>query len=141
MKTCLIVGNRTLPGSELAAVLRDLVAGGDRTFYVVVPLAPIDHAGTWDEQESTEAARERLLAFVEHLRGHGVEADGEIGDRDPIQAIRDVMRARRIDEIVLSTLPAGFSRWLQADVPSRLQRSVEIPVTVVTQEAAVPASA
>lgn len=104
-------------------------------FYVVVPLTPVSHAATWDEAESAAAARGRLAAFLGVLRHHGVDAEGEIGDRDPIQAVRDAMRQRNVDEILLSTLAPGISRWLQLDIPSRLERAVDVPVTVVTQEA------
>ncbi|HXG25430.1 MAG TPA: hypothetical protein VNL94_01055 [Candidatus Binatia bacterium] len=140
MRTCLIVGNRTLPGDELAAELRKRIAEGDCTFHVVVPLAPVSHAATWDETESVAASRQRLDAFLEHLRDMGAEADGEIGDRDPIQAVRDVLRTRIVDEVILSTLPPGVSRWLQLDVPSRMAREIDVPVTTVTQRAGVTAS-
>jgi hypothetical protein len=43
------------------------------------------------------------------------------------------MRGREIDEVIVSTLPRGLSRWLGEDVPSRLRDSVRVPVTVVTQ--------
>jgi hypothetical protein len=137
MKTCLIVGNQTLPGDELGAAIRERIADGDRTYYVVVPLTPVVHGATWDERESADASRDRLAAFVEHLREQGAEADGEIGDRDPIQAVRDVLRGREVEEIILSTLPPGMSRWLQLDVPSRMARAIDLPITVVTQEAPV----
>jgi nucleotide-binding universal stress UspA family protein len=136
MKTYLVVANQTLPGQPLAAVARERIAGGDCAFYVVVPLTPVSHGATWDEHESAQAARGRLAAFLGVLRAEGVKADGEIGDRDPIQAVRDVLRARTVDEIILSTLPPRISRWLQLDVPSQLARAVEVPVTVISQEAA-----
>jgi nucleotide-binding universal stress UspA family protein len=134
MKTCLVVANQTLPGDDLAAEIRQRIRASERMFYVVVPVAPVQRGATWDEADATRQAEERLQAFLESVRGHGATADGEIGDRDPIQAVRDVMRTRDVDEIVLSTLPPGISRWLQMDVPSRLERSVDVPVTVVTQE-------
>lgn len=40
----------------------------------------------------------------------------------------------QVDEVIVSTLPMGMSRWLGEDVPSRLRDSVPVPVTVVTQE-------
>jgi nucleotide-binding universal stress UspA family protein len=138
MKTCLIVANQTLPGEDLAAELRQRIRASERLFYVVVPVTPVQRGATWDEAEATREAEERLRAFLESVRAQGAKADGEIGDRDPIQAVRDVLRNREVDEIVLSTLPAGISRWLQMDVPSRLERAVDVPVTVVTQES-VPA--
>jgi len=134
--TYLVVANRTLPGEELASAVRERIGIGDRTFYVVVPLTPVSHGMLVDESESAEAAQARLEAFLAALRGQGVEADGEIGDPDPVEAVRDVIRVRDADEIILSTLPAGVSRWLQRDVPSRLARAVDLPVTVITQEAA-----
>ena len=51
----------------------------------------------------------------------GAEADGEVGDRDPVMAVRDAMRGREVDEVIVSTLPKGMSRWLGEDVPSRLR--------------------
>jgi len=140
MKRCLVVANQTLPGEPLAALIRERIAGGECTFHVVVPLTPIPHGAVWEERESAEAARGRLAAFLGVVRAQGCEADGEIGDRDPVQAVRDVLRGEPFDEIILSTLPPGASRWLQMDVPSRLGRAVELPVTVVSEEAPARAS-
>lgn len=35
------------------------------------------------------------------------------------------------NEVIISTLPVGISRWLKLDLPSRTQRMVECPVTTV----------
>ena len=75
--------------------------------------------------------------MLERLREMGAEADGEIGDRDPVMAVRDALRGREVDEVIVSTLPKGLSRWLGEDVPSRLRDSVKVPVTVVTQDGTV----
>lgn len=135
MKTCLVVANQTLPGEPLAALVRERIAAGECTFHVVVPLTPVQHGGVWEERESAEAARGRLAQFLGVVRAQGCSADGEIGDRDPIQAVRDVLRTRTVDEIILSTLPPGASRWLQMDVPSRLARAVDVPVSLVSEDA------
>jgi nucleotide-binding universal stress UspA family protein len=141
MKTCLVVANQTLPGEPLADTVRERIAAGEWTFHVVVPLTPVPHGAVWEERESAEAARGRLAAFLGVVRAEGVEADGEIGDRDPVQAVRDVLRTRTVDEIILSTLPPGASRWLQMDIPSRLARAVDVPVTVISEEATAPTHA
>ena len=141
MKTCLVVANQTLPGVPLADTVRERIATDACTFHVVVPLTPVPHGAVWEERESTEAARGRLAAFLGVLRNQGVEAEGEIGDRDPIQAVRDVLRTKAVDEIILSTLPPGASRWLQMDIPSRLARAVDVPVTVISEEATAPTRA
>lgn len=141
MKTYLVVANQTLPGEPLAAAVRERIAAGACTFHVVVPLTPVLHGAVWEEGETAEAARGRLAAFLGVVRAHGVEAGGEIGDRDPIQAVRDVLRTRTVDEIILSTLSPGASRWLQMDIPSRLARAVTVPVTVISEDATAPAHA
>jgi hypothetical protein len=96
MKTCLVVANQTLPGEPLATAVRERIAAGECTFHVVVPLTPVTHGGTWEEGETAEAARGRLAAFLGVVRAEGVEADGEIGDRDPIQAYCDVLEHKWI---------------------------------------------
>ena len=41
------------------------------------------------------------------MRAAGLDATGEIGDGDPIQAIEDAVRTFRPDELIISTHPAG----------------------------------
>jgi hypothetical protein len=101
--------------------------------HVVVPLSPVGGRLTWDEHASRDVAQERLDEVLDRLRAMGAEADGEVGDRDPVMAVRDALRHREVDEVIVSTLPKGLSRWLGEDVPSRLRDSVQVPVTVVTQ--------
>jgi GABA permease len=131
MRSYLIVANRTLASPTLAAAVAERVAGGEAGFHVVVPATPVQHGLTWDEEEAQAAARERLDGVLVRLRAMGVEATGEVGCKDPVDAVQDALRGRHADEIILSTLPVRISRWLGQDVPSRLRRSVDVPVTVV----------
>jgi hypothetical protein len=136
MSTALIVANQTLPSQALADAIVQRIRSGVTTFHVVVPATPIGGGMTWDEDASRREAKDRLDRFLKHLVARGVEATGEVGDRDPIAAVRDALRGRTVDEIVLSTLPPGISRWLGQDVPSRLRGSVGVPVDVVYEGAA-----
>lgn len=141
MRSYLIVANQTLASPALSAEVARRITAGPATFHVVVPLTPIVHRLTWDEDESRRAAQERLDALLAHLRSAGAVASGEIGAPDPVAAVRDALRSIEVDEIILSTLPAGISRWLGQDVPSKLRGSVTQPVVVVTaapEEAPVP---
>jgi fructoselysine-6-phosphate deglycase len=52
---------------------------------------------------------------------------------DPSRPLAE--RVERFDEIILATLPPGVSRWLGMDLPHRVQRSVDLPVTHVVSEA------
>ncbi|MFL5727240.1 MAG: hypothetical protein ACJ765_02590 [Chloroflexota bacterium] len=138
MSTAIIVANQTLPSQALADAIADRIRRGVTTYYVVVPATPIGHGLTWDEEATRQEARGRLNTFIEHLRERGADADGEVGDRDPVAAVRDALRGRKVDEIVLSTLPPGISRWLGQDIPSKLRHNVNVPVQVVYEGAAAP---
>jgi nucleotide-binding universal stress UspA family protein len=135
MSTALIVANQTLPSQALADAIAERIRRGVRSFYVVVPATPIAHGLTWDEEATRQDARDRLNQFLDHLRERGVEASGEVGDRDPVAAVRDALRGREVDEVVVSTLPPGISRWLGQDVPSKLRHNVHVPVEVVYESA------
>jgi hypothetical protein len=137
MRSYLIVGNQTLVGPALAAAIDERVALDEpKRFHVVVPATPNSGGFTWDEDEAHAAAQERLDAMLAHLRSLGVEASGEVGARDPVEAARDAIRGHPVDEVILSTLPAGISRWLGQDAPTRLKAAVAVPVVVVTAERA-----
>ena len=134
MSTILIVANQTLPSEALATEVAGRIAAGARSFHVVVPATPPPGGGfTWDEDQARSEAQGRLGAFVARLVEQGATADGEIGDRDPVAAVRDAARDRDVAGIILSTLPSGASKWLRQDVPSRLRGALTIPIVVVTE--------
>ena len=134
MRSYLIVANQTLTSRSLAEAMATRLADGPARAHVVVPLTRVGGRLTWDEDESRAAAQTRLDEVLTALREQGAEAAGEIGDPDPVMAVRDAVRGREVDEVIVSTLPRGASRWLGEDVPSRLRDAVPCPVTVVTQE-------
>jgi nucleotide-binding universal stress UspA family protein len=141
MSSALIVANQTLPSQALADAIAERIRSGVTSFHVVVPATPLGHGLTWDEDASRAEARERLDAFLAHLVDQNVEATGEVGDRDPVAAVRDALRGRSVDEVILSTLPPGISRWLGQDVPSKLRHNVSVPVAVVYEGSATAAAA
>ena len=132
MRSYLVVGNQTLDSPELTTTIGELIAAGPTDIHVVVPVTPVQKGFTWDEGEARAVARERLDAAITRFKEMGAGVSGEIGSRDPIEAVHDALRNHPVDEIILSTLPPGISRWLGQDVPTRLRGSVLVPVTVVT---------
>jgi hypothetical protein len=82
----------------------------------------------------TFGARDRLRGGLGWLHHLGATAEGEIGDGNPIRAIRASLKreGRQFDEIIISTLPSRVSRWLRMDVPQRVKREFGLPVTVLT---------
>ena len=72
------------------------------------------------------------------MRAAGLEAEGEIGDGDPIQAIEDAIRTFRPDELILSTHPAGRSHWLERGVVEKARERFEIELTHVVVDLELP---
>lgn len=134
MRSYLVVGNETLDSPELAEAIRARVAAGPARFHIVVPATPVQRGLTWDEDEARIVAQDRLTAAIGRLADLDARVTGEIGHRDPIEATEDALRGRQVDEVILSTLPPGISRWLGQDVPSRLKGSIMVPVSVVTTQ-------
>lgn len=134
MKRYLVVANQTLGGAPLVARLKESVSQGPCAFHVLVP-ANVDQQG-WvhDDDTDRELAQQRLHEAVERFSGLGAEVTGEVGDVSPVDAIQDVLRREPFDEVILSTLPPGVSRWLRLDLVSRVERTVSIPVTHVISE-------
>ena len=60
--------------------------------------------------------------------------DGEIGNPDPVQAVRDTFERFSADEIIVCTLPHALSQWLRRDVPARLRKATDIPITHVMDD-------
>lgn len=132
MRRYLVIANQTLSGGHLLTLLRDL-AGEESSFFVLVPATPpSDHP--WTEGEARAIAEDRLAAAMERFEEAGLRVDGaEVGDGRPLMAVMDLLnRGESFDEIVLSTLPPGPSKWLKLDLPHRLGSSFGLPVRVVT---------
>jgi len=127
MRRYLVVANRTLGGDHLTAKVRECVAAGPCEFHVLVP-ASHNHDFTWTEGGDRAAAEARLAEAMARLRASGAEITGEVGDTNPIEAIGDALRRDKFDEIILSTLPPGISRWLRQDLPARVNKQFRLPV-------------
>jgi hypothetical protein len=134
MRRYLVVANQTLGGQPLLTRLKSLADDGPVSFYVVVPATPPRHHGAWTGGEAHAIAQHRLDAALEEFRTLGAEVDGSVGSERPMDAVRDALRGREIDEIIISTLPAGVSRWMHQDLPHRVARWFDLPVSHVIGE-------
>jgi hypothetical protein len=128
----LVIANETVGGEELMEALGEIALAGKARFHVVAP-ALNSRLKTWtsDEDPARAAAQLRLDATLRHLAEIGIQADGQIGDADPLVAVEDGVRAFRPTEIVVSTHPPGRSNWLERGVPRALDDRYDIPVTHV----------
>jgi hypothetical protein len=126
MAKYLLVAHQTAERQELLDAAKELAAHDRRAkFTLLVPATPVRHLLTWEEGETKEVARARARSAAAALQRNGINLVGvRVGDADPILAIGDeYLAGRRYDAVVISTLPAGISRWIKMDVVSRLQRN------------------
>lgn len=130
MRRCLVVANRTLANPALVDRLHQLAAEEPTQFRVVVPATPEGRVG-WTEGGAAHAAAERLDAALRAFAAAGLHVTGTLGDADPVLAVRDELRTEDYATIVVSTLPAGVSRWLRLDLPHRIERATGRPVVHV----------
>jgi hypothetical protein len=127
----LVVANETVAGRALRGeVVRR--AGGDADVLVVCPAlnSPLRHWAS-DEDGARAEAERRLSESLAALAAAGVEARGEIGDADPVQAIDDALRTFGADEIVISTHPPGRSNWLEKGVIERARERCDVSISHV----------
>jgi hypothetical protein len=82
------------------------------------------------EGEDPEASVAMALPLLQEAAGGPVEAMVERGT-DPWGALQRTVDTGKYQEVIISTLPLGVSRWLERDLPSRA-RKLGLPVTVVT---------
>jgi hypothetical protein len=74
----------------------------------------------------------RLQHELDRLREAGAEADGEVVEPVPLDAIRKLASREEADEVIVSTLPRRLSWWIAMDLPHRVRRATSLPVTHIS---------
>ena len=131
----LVVAHQTAATPALLEVVRERARSGPARFHLVVPrrrrrrekVATPKQIGVREAHEVLRNALPRLSDAA------GTEVTGEIGDLDPLTAIQVALNGRDYDEIIVSPLPLGVSRWLELDLVSRA-RQFGLPVHHVLGE-------
>jgi len=129
----LVVANRTAASQPLQDALKAKAEGDERHLFIVV----VPQAG--GEGLHVRQARGRLTQVIDRLRNQGLIAAGMIGDPDPFAATMNALQFFRVDDVVISTLPATRSGWMRADLIERVRKASGKPVEHVAAEA--PAAA
>jgi hypothetical protein len=128
----LVIANETVGGGPLREQIEKLSEGYDTKVLVVTPaLNSRVRTITSDVDPAREQAQQRLDASLARLRDDGIDARGEVGDGDPLQAIEDALRTFGADQIVISTHPEGRSHWLERGVVDKAKERFAVPITHV----------
>jgi hypothetical protein len=129
MNRYLVVSDLMVGSNQLKDFVRNQLGDERPTFYLVVPTIPDRRRLAWDESEAHLIARRRLVNGLEWMREVDPDANGEVGDVDPILAIEDALRATDYDAIVLAVRERPHRRRLR--VAARARQAFDLPVVDV----------
>jgi hypothetical protein len=128
----LVVANETATGPELHRAIRSFAADRAARVRVVAP-ALNSRVRHWfsDCDAARETAEARLDACLAELATVGLEADGHVGDEDPLQAIADALTEFSATELLIATHPEARSNWLAHDLVHRALARFGLPTVHV----------
>ena len=140
----LIVANRTADSPALLAAVAERAAADFCSFTLLVPAFPRGlHRFVDPEDHGLAEAHNRLDSVLPLLSAAAeTEVVGIVGSSDPIAAVQDALNVLGFDEVIVSMLPARFSRWFHLDLPRKV-RGLGVPVreVVAGESASRPAAA
>jgi hypothetical protein len=125
----LVVLTEAVPASTLRAAIHAQVH--DACDVLLVTPALNTRSGHWlaDEDRARRSAARRLREVLDELREAGVEAEGIVGDADPIQAIADALTVFPADRVLVVTRPESHPSWLARELVARTAELTSRPVT------------
>jgi hypothetical protein len=122
----------SLQGAEPIEQIRRASNGGAEVHVVVPAVEATAFRHTMgDVDEPTHEAEERLRTSLERLRANGIDASGEVGDPDPVQAAQDALLKSPADEVLIFEREADQARWFEEGLLDRAQASLEPPLRMV----------
>jgi GABA permease len=138
----LVLANETVGAPELLRELHRIDADGRATYFVCVPVNPVDTgqaeqtgaAFVWEA--TVEAAQRRLDETLAVLTENGLHAEGALGDYRPLTALTTAAARFQPDRIVISTHRPEHSAWLGQDVVTRARAQFDVPVTHIVAHSA-----
>jgi GABA permease len=142
-KKIVVLANRTMASDELHDALERIEGSDSSSYFVVVPVNPVDTgqadregaAFVW--QATTHAAQERLDQTLADLRERGLTVDGELGDYRPLVALDRAMSSFGPDHVVIATQPEDRSSWLRHGIVADARERYDVPVQHVVVHAPV----
>lgn len=126
----LVVANGTVADERLGREIQRAAAGHRERVLIVCPalVSPV-RRWTSDVDHARGQAQRRLDESLTQLQDAGIEAEGEIGDEDPLRAIEDTLRTFGADEIIICTHAEGGSNRLERGVVPAARERFALPIT------------
>jgi hypothetical protein len=123
----LVIANETVVGEPLLEKIRERAGRSPASFLIICPQSD-------PTQSHHPEAERRLRRALAVLRGHGIDAHGQIAHPDPFTAAMHAIEDERIDEIIVSTFPSMRSGWMRRHLVERLEKDTGRPVEHVVVE-------
>ncbi len=132
MAHVLVVAHQTAATQPLLEAVRERAQRREVTFHLVVPRQAHGMHKLVDPQDAGDDEAQHVLdaALPKLSEAAGSEVTGDLGDAEPLMAIQDAINLGHYDELIISTLPLGVSRWLKLDLVSKA-KALGLPVTHV----------
>jgi hypothetical protein len=117
----LVVANRTAAAPQLLDEVRRRAEAAPSRFSLLIPDVRARGAADWTLEIALPLMKRAAKSRVEGL----------LGGPEPFPSVQQAVAEGEFDEIIVSTLPRRFSRWLGRDLIKQIER-LGLPVTVVT---------
>jgi hypothetical protein len=117
------------PAEDAAARIEAAVGTLGNDTIIGAPAMPPDPVTIEMVREETERETNRdLQVTLEALHSAGAEAEGEVVDDDPIEALAATVQAVDGREAIILTRPHVVSEFFHRDWSSRARRAIGVPV-------------
>jgi hypothetical protein len=116
----LVVANRTAAAPRLLDEVGRRARAGACEFTLLIPDAPDRRSANW--------TLEIALPLLERAARAPVKST--VGGADAFASVEAAVRDGDYDELIVSTLPRRFSRWLRRDLISQIAE-LGLPVTAI----------
>jgi len=138
----LVIVDGAAADESIVGAIEEASIGYRKRVLVVCPAraSQVDH---WTSAvDGAHAQAQRYLGeSLARLRDAGIEAQGEIGDEDPLRAIEDALRTFGADSILIGTPPEGLEDSSVRDVVAGARARFALPITRVVINAPAQATA
>ncbi|HEY0278604.1 MAG TPA: hypothetical protein VGC32_10075 [Solirubrobacterales bacterium] len=117
---------------SVEALAREVDGSGAELRLIAPAVARNSLDGAFGEvDEPRVEARERLDRALASVRGAGLEASGEVGDSDPVQAAQDALLERPADEVLIFCHDEDCREWYEGGLWRHAEDTLEPPLKMV----------